>query len=133
MNPIETIYGQIVGKANNYMAVPDKANGGRRIIKNERIRAYERTFAEQCKLYAGMGISKPFELIASIYYRNMSYDLDNSLKTLLDCLQSVGAITNDNLCIRFLTDKHIDKYRPRVEFALLVAPDEPTLFDTMED
>lgn len=129
MLPIETIYGQIIPKANNYKAVPDKATGGRRIIKSDKIRAYERTFAEQCKVYAGQHIDRPFELITTIYYKSARFDLDNSLKTLLDCLQYVGAISDDNLCIRITADKCIDKYRPRVEFAVLAAPAPPTLFD----
>lgn len=36
---IETIYGQIVAKANHYMSVPGKG-GAKRIIKDEVIRAY---------------------------------------------------------------------------------------------
>lgn len=127
--PIETIKGQIVAKANNYQAVPDKATGGRRIIKSDKIRAYERNFAAQCRVYAGKMISRPFELIVSVYYRNNSFDLDNSLKTLLDCLQYVGAITNDNLCRRIDATKRIDQYNPRVEFALLPEPPQPSLFD----
>ncbi len=128
MNPIEVIYGQIVAKANNYLAVPDKANGGRRIIKSDKVRDYERSFASQCKLYAGMMIDKPFELLVSVYYRTPSYDLDNSLKTLLDCLQSVKAITDDKLCREIHASKHVDKFNPRVEFAILSAPPDPTLF-----
>lgn len=45
---IETIYGQIVAKANHYMSVPGKG-GAKRIIKDEVIRAYERNFIKQCK------------------------------------------------------------------------------------
>ena len=37
---IETIYGQVIAKANNYQAVPGK-DGQKRIIKNDRIREYE--------------------------------------------------------------------------------------------
>jgi len=47
---IETIYGQIVAKANHYMSVPGKG-GAKRIIKDEVIRAYERNFIKQCKTY----------------------------------------------------------------------------------
>lgn len=127
MLPIETIHGQIVPKANNYMAVPDTASGGRRIIKNKRIRTYEKAFAKQCQVYAGLHISTPFELVTTIYYSSNKFDLDNSLKTLLDCLQYVDAISDDNLCIRITADKKIDRSRPRVEFALLYAP-HPSLF-----
>lgn len=49
---VEVVLGQIVAKANNYQAVPD-GTGGRRMIKNFRVRAYEKNFLKQCKLYAG--------------------------------------------------------------------------------
>lgn len=118
---IERISGQIVAKANNYQAVPDVATGGRRIIKNGKVRAYERSFLEQCKIYKGKGINYPFELIVAVYYKRQGFDLDNSLKTLLDCLQYAGAITNDNLCTRIVADKCLDPSNPRVEFAILRA------------
>ena len=47
---VEIIHGQIVAKANHYQAVPGKF-GKKRIIKDEVIRAYERSFIEQCKVY----------------------------------------------------------------------------------
>lgn len=43
---IETIHGQIIAKANHYQTVPGKG-GTKRIIKDEKIRAYERTFIQQ--------------------------------------------------------------------------------------
>lgn len=125
---VEVILGQIVAKANNYQAVPDGA-GGRRMIKNSRVKAYERNFLNQCKLYAGRMIDRPFELIVAVYYMHNNFDLDNSLKTLLDCLQYAGAITNDNLCTRIVADKRIDPHRPRVEFSIISEPAPPSLFD----
>lgn len=125
---VEVILGQIVAKANNYMAVPNEATG-RRMIKNDKIRAYERNFQRQCRIYAGRMINRPFELVVEVFYANNSFDLDNSLKTLLDCLQYVGAITNDNLCNRIVADKRIDPYRPRVEFSIIPEPEPPSLFD----
>ena len=125
---IETIYGQIVAKANNYQAAPD-GHGGRRIIKSDRTRAYERSFTRQCRKYAGRMINTRFELIVAVYYQAPCYDLDNSLKTLLDCLQYVKAITDDNLCARIVADKLVDKYNPRVEFSIIADKPAPTLFD----
>lgn len=125
---VEVILGQIVAKANNYQAVPDGA-GGRRMIKNSRVRTYEKNFLKQCKLYAGRMIDRPFELIVTVYYMHNNFDLDNSLKNLLDCLQYAGAITNDNLCTRIVADKRIDPYRPRVEFSIIPEPAPPSLFD----
>lgn len=122
---METIFGQVVSKASSYMAVPDLA-GGRRIIKNENIRAYERSFNDQCRIYRGKGISRPFRLHITVYESSNAYDLDNALKTILDCLQYAGAIANDNLCIGISATKKIDRRRPRVVYG--IEETEPTLF-----
>ncbi len=124
---IETIEGQIVAKANHYQSVGGSA--GRRIIKDKQIRAYEQSFALQCKLYRGKRISGRFKLFVRVWYSSVRSDLDNSLKTLLDCLQSVEAITNDNLCYQIEAEKHIDKRRPRVEFALIEIDKQHKLFE----
>lgn len=123
----ETIFGQVVAKANSYQAVPDSF-GGKRIIKNQQIRRYEQLFSSQCKLYKGMGINAKFRLKIIVYQSSMRFDLDNSLKTVLDCLQMVGAITDDNLCYEIQAAKEIDKKRPRIIFSLEEI--EPKLFDT---
>lgn len=57
----ETILGQVVAKANNYKAVPDKC-GGKRTIKSD---------ARQCRIYRNRQIDGQFKL--------------------LDCLQQVRA------------------------------------------
>lgn len=121
----EIIFGQLIGKANNYMAVPD-GQGGKRIIKNERIREYERLFARQCKIYRNRFISRPFRLHLDVYESTNSYDLDNGIKTVLDCLQYARAITNDNLCVGISATKYIDRKQPRIEYGLEEL--EPTLF-----
>lgn len=113
----EIIYGQIVAKANHYLAVPGK-DEQRRIIKDEVIREYERTFVEQCRIYKDRRISGRFTLIVDVFYKSARYDLDNSIKTLLDCLQMVNAITNDNLCFNLIANKYIDIHHPRVEFCI---------------
>ena len=46
---VEVIHGQIIAKANHYQAVPGKGDT-KRIIKDGKIRAYERNFMEQCKM-----------------------------------------------------------------------------------
>lgn len=108
--------GQIPGKANHYMAVG--GNAERRIIKDSTIRAYEQSFCLQCRHYKNKHIDSPFMLQVTVYYDNVRFDLDNSLKTLLDCLQYVDAITDDNLCYQILATKRIDRSRPRVEFQI---------------
>lgn len=113
----EVILGNIVGKANHYMAVPDGA-GGKRIIKDEAIRAYEKSFKEQCKIYADKYVLGSFGLVADVYFSSSRSDLDNAIKTLLDCLQSCGAFADDNKCISIEARKHIDREQPRVRYAL---------------
>ncbi|MBP3829628.1 MAG: RusA family crossover junction endodeoxyribonuclease [Bacteroidaceae bacterium] len=122
----ETIFGQVVAKANNYQAVPDGA-GGRRIIKSDAVREYERSFKRQCRVYAGMKIDRPFVFDVVVYESSRRYDLDNSLKTLLDCLQMCDAITDDNLCIEIRARKAVDPRRPRVVYSLHEV--EPMLFN----
>ena len=97
--------------------MPDK-DEQRRIIKDEVIREYERTFVEQCRIYKDRRISGRFTLIVDVFYKSARYDLDNSIKTLLDCLQMVNAITNDNLCFNLIANKYIDAHCPRVEFCI---------------
>ena len=94
---VEVIHGQIIAKANHYQAVPGKF-GQKRIIKDEIIRAYERSFMEQCKVYRNRRISSRFRLFVRVWHSSERFDLDNSLKTLLDCLQMAGAIADDKLC-----------------------------------
>lgn len=113
----EIIYGQVIGKSNNYMAVPGQS-GEKRIIKNANIRSYEKLFAKQCKLYKGKGISGRFKLFITVWHSSVRFDLDNSLKTILDCLQTVGAISNDSQCFEIQASKRIDKHNPRIEFRL---------------
>lgn len=128
---VEVILGQIVAKANHYQAVPD-GYGGKRIIKDSKIRAYEQSFIRQCRKYAYKLIDRPFKLVVWVYYARKGFDLDNSLKTLLDCLQYAKAITNDNLCKKIIAEKKIDPYRPRVEFAITPDPKPWSLFDEVD-
>lgn len=127
MEIIEKIYGQVVGKASHYQAVPDK-DGGRRIIKDKAIRDYEELFMRQCRLYRDRRISSRFKLFVRVYHSSVRYDLDNSLKTLLDCLQMAGAITDDNLCFKIDAEKFIDKCRPRIEFAIVEEHEQKKMF-----
>lgn len=128
MLEFETIYGQVVGKANNYQCVPD-VKGGRRIIKNERLRAYERAFSQQITKYKDKGINEHFRLYLEIWQKSTVYDLDNSIKTILDCLQYAGAITDDNLCYEIKAAKHIDKRQPRIKFAIEAIHPQMSLFN----
>lgn len=113
----ETILGEVVGKANHYQAVPD-GNGGRRIIKDPVIRAYESSFVRQCQLYKDRCINARFALYVDVYYANPLHDLDNSIKTILDCLQYAKAIADDRYCTEIHASKHHDRRNPRIVFAI---------------
>lgn len=121
----ETIYGQVISKANNY-TVGNNSGGGRYIVKTAELKAYERNFCRQCQLYRGRMVNGRFTLHVTVYESSKRYDLDNALKTILDCLQMVGAIKDDNLCERIFAEKRIDKLTPRVVFA--IQESEPNLF-----
>jgi len=124
----EIIYGQIIAKANHYLAVP--GNGGlRRIIKDDTIRKYEQSFSEQCVLYKDKHISERFKLHVTVWHGSIRFDLDNSLKTLLDCLQSVDAIMDDNLCFSIDAEKRLDKNNPRIEFWIEIINEQTNLFN----
>lgn len=125
---IEVIHGQIIAKANHYQAVPGKGDT-KCIIKDGKIRAYERNFMEQCKIYRNRRISSRFRLFVRVWHSSVKFDLDNSLKILLDCLQMIGAITDDNLCFQIEAENHLDKYHPRIEFVLLEVNEQKQLFD----
>lgn len=125
MADTEIIYGQVVAKANNYQAVPD-GMGGRRIIKNKEVRQYERSFLSQCNVYRNKYISRPFRLVIKVFQSSNRYDLDNSIKTILDCLQYARAIKDDNLCMGITAEKKVDRMNPRIEYQLVEL--EPTLF-----
>ena len=123
----ETILGQVLAKANHYQAVPD-GQGGRRIIKDKALRAYEQEFDHQCRLYRDKRISEPFMLTIDVWHSSERYDLDNSLKTVLDCLQYAGAISDDKLCYSIRAAKHVDKYRPRIEYSITPINHQTSLF-----
>lgn len=120
----ETIFGQVVSKANNYMV--GTSGGTRHIIKSKEIRAYEKSFLKQCKVYKDRLINCRFTLFVAVYESSNAYDLDNALKTVLDCLQYAKAITNDNLYSKIVAEKRIDRRNPRIVYAL--QPQQESLF-----
>ena len=126
----EVIYGKIPAKANHYQAVGGNSN--RRIIKDETIRAYEQSFMCQCRVYKDMQIDSPFMLQVTVYYDTNVCDLDNSLKTLLDCLQYAHAIENDNTCAEISARKIVDRQHPRIMFAIEEIDKPLNLFEAWE-
>lgn len=88
------------------------------MYKSKALSDYEKNFYLQSKVYRNANITGLFEINLKVYYPANRADLDNSLKVVLDCLQKVGAIPNDNKCVKIIAEKYIDKDKPRIEFIL---------------
>lgn len=127
MRGVEIILGVVPAKSNCYIVAKNR-EGRYYMAKSEEMRRYERSFIKQCKVYAGAGIDQQFELHLRVYYPDYTHDLDNSLKGVLDCLQYVGAITDDNLCTKIVATRHHDRQRPRIEFELIVHNEQVKLW-----
>ena len=113
--PRQTIHGQPPSKSNSYRVVKIAGHGS--LAKTKAMKDYEEGFFMQCSLRKRM-ISSRFKLTVDVYFKSDQPDLDNSLKVVLDCLQSCGAIRNDRLCAEIHARKLIDKTDPRIEFIL---------------
>ena len=112
-----TITGQVPSKSNGYRII--KIGGHASLKKSDALKRYEQAFYMQMGVYRNLHIDGLFELHMDVYFTGMSHDIDNSLKVVLDCLQSGGAIKNDNRCTHIVARKFIDKTNPRIEFRLI--------------
>jgi Holliday junction resolvase RusA-like endonuclease len=114
----KTIIGKVPAKANRYRVI--RKGDSSSLAKDDVLKDYERTFYMQCSApYRNLEITRLFEFHARVYYPTMSPDIDNSLKVLLDCLQYTKTIRNDNLCVKVVAEKFVDKSNPRVEFRIV--------------
>jgi len=112
----QVIYGKIPSKANRYKVITINGHGS--LKTDNEIKRYELLFYVQCSEYRCRKISEKFCLYADVYVESKRQDLDNILKTILDCLQKSEAITNDNNCVKIVAEKFIDKKNPRIEFGI---------------
>ena len=129
----QVIYAQPPSKSNQYRIVSIGGHGS--LAKTQAMKDFEKKFYLQCGAYRNKNIKGFFELYCDVYFQSNLPDLDNSLKGLLDCLQSCKAIKNDRNCVKIVANKFIDKVNPRIEFTLvevdgIVVSDsrEPELF-----
>lgn len=113
----QTIKANVPSKSNCYRIIT--LNGHGSLAKTKALKDYENTFFMQCGNYRNLNIDKYFEFYCKVYYPSMRTDLDNSLKILLDSLQKCKSIKNDNLCVKVVAEKFIDKDNPRVEFKII--------------
>ena len=110
------IYGQSPSKSNSYKIIT--LNGHGSLAKTSAMKDFEKRFYLECG-YRNKNIQGFFELYADVYFQSNQPDLDNSLKGLLDCLQTCKAIKNDRNCVKIVANKFIDKQNPRIEFTLV--------------
>lgn len=113
-----TVSGQIPAKANNYKII--YKGGHPSLGKHDSVSGYETAFYWHLPpAMRNLEINKPFEFYVRVYFTSVAHDLDNALKTLMDCLQYTHTIKNDNKCAKIVAEKCIDKDNPRVEFKIV--------------
>lgn len=113
------IPGAVPSKSNLYKII--KINGHASLGKSDKLTSYENVFYLSVGKYRGEMISELFEFYVDVYYPSNRSDLDNSLKVVLDCLQTCKVIKNDNKCTKIVARKFIDKTNPRIEFNIKTA------------
>ena len=113
----QTVLGNCPSKSNCYRII--SLGGHASLAKTQALKSFERDFYMQCGKYRNQNIADHFEFHCRVFYPSMRSDIDNSLKCLLDCLQSAKAVKNDNLCVKVVAEKFIDKVNPRVEFKIV--------------
>ena len=113
----QVIYGNAPSKANQYKIITLGGHGS--LAKTQALKEYEQKFYLQCGAYRNKNIQGFFELYVDVYFHSNQPDLDNSLKCLLDCLQTCKAIKNDRNCVKIVANKFVDKNNPRIEFTIV--------------
>lgn len=113
----QTIMMQVPSKSNSYRIIT--LGGHASLAKTNALKTFESAFYMQCGKYRNLNIDKHFEFYCKVFYPSMRSDIDNSLKILLDSGQKAKVIKNDNLCVKVVAEKFIDKVNPRVEFKIV--------------
>ena len=111
-----TIPGSVPSKSNTYRIITIAGHAS--LGKTKALKEYERTFYLSMGTYRNARVEGLFRLDLRVYFPSLSHDLDNALKVILDCLQTGGAIKNDNRCASIHAEKFIDKANPRVELRI---------------
>ncbi len=111
-----TIQGNVPSKSNCYRIIT--LNGHGSLAKTSKLKDFENTFYMQCGTYRNLMVEEYFEFHCRVYYPSMRSDVDNALKILLDYAQKAKIIKNDNLCVKVVAEKFVDKNNPRVEFMI---------------
>lgn len=111
----QIILGSPPSKSNQYKVITLKGHGS--LAKTPALKEYEKKFFLSCG-YRNREIKGFFELYIDVYFSSNRPDLDNALKSTLDCLQSCHAITNDRNCVKIVANKFVDPVKPRIEFTI---------------
>lgn len=111
----QVIYSQPPSKSNQYRIIT--LNGHGSLAKTNGMKEYEKNFYKQCSL-RDRNIKGFFKIDVDVYFKSNQPDIDNSLKVIMDCLQSCKAILNDRQCVEIHARKLIDKINPRIEFVI---------------
>ena len=111
------IKGNCPSKSNQYKVI--RLGHECSMCKQSSLKTYENSFAVQMSAYDYKLIEGNFKFEIDVYYDSRRPDLDNSLKSTLDCLQNCNAIKNDNKCLEIIARKHLDKLNPRIEFKII--------------
>ena len=117
----QVIYNNPPSKSNSYRIITINGHGS--LAKTDALKKYEKDFYLQCGAYRNKKIKGFFELYIDVYFSSNRPDLDNCLKSTLDCLQTCKAITNDRNCVKIVANKFIDRIKPRLEFTLVEVKD----------
>ena len=111
-----TIFGNAPSKSNCYKII--KKGKHMSLAKTPALKKYEEAFFMQVGRYRGALIDAYFKFSIDVYYPSNRSDLDNSLKVVLDCLQTSKVIKNDNKCTEIHARKFIDKKNSRIEIKI---------------
>lgn len=117
----QIIYNNPPSKSNSYRIITINGHGS--LAKTDALKKYEKDFYLQCGAYRNRKIKRLFELYIDVYFSSNRPDLDNALKSTLDCLQTCKAITNDRNCVKIVANKFIDPVQPRLEFTIVEVKD----------
>lgn len=116
---LETIYGQIPTESDCYKVVADpKQANGQKVVRSDKVRAYEHTFLQQCVKYANRQILGQFRLLITFYIEKDCKDIGNAIRTVLGCLQITKAVADNGKCSELIVRKVTDVTYPRIEFVL---------------
>lgn len=116
-----TIQGQCPSKSRNYRVgviggKNTKARGT--LYKSSEFKNWEKDFLFQLSQFKNPMMFYEFEIGLIVYFKTYASDIDNSLKGILDCLQSAHWIQNDNQCMKINIEKRVSTNDPKILFKL---------------